>query len=70
VLPALLGNLPYDWAVDLSARMPGANVIYLLFGDGPKPDMTDTASCVNLSAWAAGALVAGGWRLLRSDADR
>lgn len=70
VLPPLLGNLPYEWAVDLSALLPGSNVIFLIFGEGPKDDMTVASSRAILAAWAAAALLAGGWRLLRSDANR
>jgi hypothetical protein len=70
VLPPLLGNLPYEWAVDLSALMPGSNAIFLIVGEGPSDDMTVTSSRVTLAAWALGALLAGGWRLLRSDANR
>jgi hypothetical protein len=70
VLPPLLGNLPYEWAVDLSALMPGSNAIYLIFGEGPSDDMTVTSSRVTLAAWALGALLAGSWRLLRTDANR
>ncbi len=70
VLPPLLGNLPYQWAVDLSALMPGSNAIYLIFGEGPKDDMTVTSSRVILAVWAISVLVAGGWRLLRTDANR
>jgi ABC-2 type transport system permease protein len=70
VLPPLLGNLPYEWAVELSAAMPGSNVIFLIFGEGPSDDMTVTSSRVTLAVWALGALVAGGWRLLHTDANR
>ena len=70
VLPPLLGNLPYDWAVDLSAMMPGSNAIFLIIGEGPSDDMTVTSSRVTLAVWALGALLAGGWRLLRTDANR
>jgi hypothetical protein len=70
VLPPLLGNLPYEWAVELSALMPGSSSIYLIFGEGPTDDMTVTSSRVTLAAWALCALLAGGWRLLRADANR
>ena len=70
VLPPLLANLPYDWAVDLSALMPGSNALYLIFGEGPRDDMTATSSRLTLTAWALTALAAGGWRLLRTDASR
>ncbi|WP_295657098.1 hypothetical protein [uncultured Nocardioides sp.] len=70
VLPPLLGNLPYDWAVDLSAAMPGSAAVHLIFGGGPSEDMTTTSSRTTLVAWAAAALLGGGWRLLTADADR
>jgi ABC-2 type transport system permease protein len=68
VLPPLLANLPYEWAVDLSALTPGSNALYLIFGEGPRDDMTATSSRLTLGAWGIAALVAGGWRLLRADA--
>ena len=70
VLPPLLANLPYDWAVTLSAAMPGSNALYLVFGEGPSDDMTVASARLTLAAWAGGALLAGGWRLLRTDANR
>lgn len=70
VLPPLLGNLPYDWAVDLAALMPGSSAVFLILGEGPSDDMTTASSRVTLAAWALTALAAGGWRLLRTDANR
>jgi ABC-2 type transport system permease protein len=70
VLPPLLGNLPYGWAVDLSALMPGSSAVHLIFGDGPSDEMTVTSSRLTLAAWGSAALLAGGHRLLRADADR
>jgi hypothetical protein len=70
VLPMLLAQLPYDWAVSLSALMPGSGVLYLIFGEGPSDDMTTTSARLTLAAWAVAALLAGGRRLLRADADR
>jgi hypothetical protein len=70
VLPPLLGNLPYGWAVDLSALMPGSSAVHLIFGDGPSDEMTVTSSRLTLAAWGSAALLAGGRRLLRADADR
>lgn len=70
VLPTLLAQLPYDWAVDLSARMPGSAAMFLIFGEGPKDDMTNASSRVTLAVWAVTAVVAGVCRLLRSDASR
>ena len=70
VLPMLLAQLPYDWAVDLSALMPGSGALYLIFGEGPSDDMTIASSRLTLAAWAVTALLAGSWRLLRTDANR
>lgn len=70
VLPPILANLPYTWAVDLSALLPGSNALFLIFGEGPKDDMTVASSRLALATWAAVALLAGGWRLIRSDANR
>jgi ABC-2 type transport system permease protein len=70
VLPILLGNLPYDWAVTLSSLMPGSGAVFLIAGEGPSDDMTTTSARLTLAAWAVAALVAGGLRLVRSDASR
>lgn len=70
VLPMLFAQLPYDWATEVSAAMPGSNALFLIFGEGPSEDMTVTSSRVILAVWAVAALVAGAWRLLRADADR
>lgn len=70
VLPLLLAQLPYDWTVRLSALMPGSSALFLVFGEGPRDDMTVASSRLTLVAWAVAAMLAGGWRLLRSDADR
>ncbi len=70
VLPPLMANLPFAWAVDVSALLPGSNALFLIFGEGPRDDMTVPASRLVLSAWGAVALLAGGWRLVRTDANR
>lgn len=69
VLPPLLAQLPYDWAATLSASMPGSNALFLIFGEGPSDEMTETSSRLVLAAWAVTALLAGGWRLVRTDAS-
>lgn len=69
VLPPLLAQLPHDWAVTLTALLPGTNVLYLIFGEGPSDDITAASARVVLAGWATAALLAGGWRLLRTDAD-
>jgi hypothetical protein len=70
VLPPLVAQLPYDWAATLSASLPGSCALFLIFGEGPSDDMTATAARVTLLVWAVAALVAGGWRLVRTDANR
>ena len=70
VLPLLLAQLPYDWAVTLSALMPGSGALYLIFGEGPSDNMTIASARLTLAVWAVTALLAGGWRLLRTDANR
>jgi ABC-2 type transport system permease protein len=70
VLPLLVAQLPYSWAADLSALLPGSSALHLVFGEGPRDDMTVTSSRLTLAAWAVTALLAGGWRLLRDDATR
>jgi hypothetical protein len=70
VLPPLLAQLPYDWAVTVTALLPGTNVLHLIFGQGPSEEMTATSARLVLAGWAAAAVLAGGWRLLRTDADR
>lgn len=70
VLPLVLGNLPQQWATDLAALMPGSSVIYLIAGEGLSEDMTPTSARTALAVWAFAALLAGGWRLIRTDASR
>jgi hypothetical protein len=69
VLPLLLQVIPHELAVRLNEMMPGSAVIYLLGGEGPGgTEMTTTSSVVTLVCWSVAALIAGGWRLLRTDA--
>ena len=69
VLPVLLQVIPHELAVRLNEMLPGTGVIYLLAGDGPAgTEMTTTSSVVVLVGWSVAALIAGGWRLLRTDA--
>ncbi|TDD22935.1 hypothetical protein E1218_18655 [Kribbella turkmenica] len=70
VLPMLLAQLPYEWSVGLSARMPGSGALFLIFGEGPRDDMTTASARLTLGLWAVTSLVAGGLRLMRTDADR
>jgi ABC-2 type transport system permease protein len=44
--------------------------LYLIFGEGPRDDMTVASARLILVAWAVAALAAGGWRLQRTDANR
>lgn len=68
VLPLLVAQLPFDWAATTSARLPGSGALFLIFGEGPMDDMTVTSARLTMLAWAVGAMAAGGWRLVRSDA--
>lgn len=68
VLPLLVANLPFDWATTVSSRLPGSGALFLIFGEGPRDDMTVASARVSLAAWATGATALGGWRLMRSDA--
>lgn len=70
VLPILLGMLSFGWSKDLSAVLPGSGAVHLMIGDPMVAGVTTTDSRIVLVLWALAALVAGGWRLLRSDADR
>ncbi|TCC27340.1 hypothetical protein [Kribbella speibonae] len=68
VLPLLMGNLPFDWTKDVAALLPGTSMRQLLIGEG-LPGLTDTGAKSTLAAWALGAFVVGGWRLVRGDAN-
>ena len=50
--------------------MPGSSALFLIFGEGPSDDMTTTSARLTLAAWGLTALLAGGWRLMRTDANR
>lgn len=69
ILPLLLGNLPFTWAKDVAALLPGTSARKLMIGEG-LPGLTATDARIALAAWAIGALLLGGWRLLRTDANR
>jgi ABC-2 type transport system permease protein len=70
VLPLVMGNLPFDWATAIASRLPGAGAIKLIFGDGPDDSMTPATARLTLTVWAVVAVAAGGWRLLRTDANQ
>lgn len=70
VLPLLLAQLGYAWSTTISEHLPGSGALFLIFGEGPSDDMTMTSASLTLVTWAIGALTAGGWRLLGSDATR
>ncbi|WP_435742573.1 hypothetical protein [Nocardioides sp. SYSU DS0663] len=69
VLPLLLVQLPYDWTTTLAAAMPGESALFLIFGESPVDGMTELSARLTLAAWAVAAVAAGGWRLIRTDAD-
>ena len=69
VLPFLLGNFPYQWAQDIAVVLPGSSAVKLVVGEGP-PGLTAADARVTLALWTIAAVVAGGWRLVRTDANR
>ena len=68
VLPILLPQFGYEWLSAIAEILPGSGAAFLLLGG--VPGMTQTSSVAVLLGWAAGALLLGGWRLLRDDANR
>ncbi|MGY1836162.1 hypothetical protein ACI79P_13720 [Blastococcus sp. SYSU DS0510] len=64
VLPALLPAFG-AWAADVGELLPGSGAVWTLLGE---PDMTAGQATALLAGWAAAALAAGGWSLLRRDA--
>jgi ABC-2 type transport system permease protein len=69
VLPLVLGNLPFGWAKDLAVLLPGSSALRLVVDAGPA-GLTTTDARITLAAWAVAALAVGGWRLVRTDANR
>lgn len=70
VLPLLVAQLPFEWTTTLAAHLPGSGALFLVFGEGPDDSMTTTAARATMLGWAVGALLLGGWRLVRADATR
>jgi ABC-2 type transport system permease protein len=70
VLPLILGNMPWTWAVEIAERLPGTSAISLIFGGGPSESLPDGQARTTLLTWAGVLLAGGGWRLVRSDANR
>lgn len=67
VLPLVL-PLFGQWLTNVANVLPGAGVIHLLVGEGD--DMTWGSAVRVLSMWAAGALLLGGTRLVKDDANQ
>ena len=65
VLPFLLPAFGVQWMADLGELLPGSGAIWTLIGE---PEMTAAQATTLLVGWAAAALIAGGWSLLRRDA--
>ena len=68
LLPILLPQFGYEWMAWLASILPGSGAAFLLLGEVPR--MTDASSVTVLLAWAGGALLLGGLRLTRNDANR
>jgi ABC-2 type transport system permease protein len=65
VLPFLLPGFGVAWLADLGELLPGSGAVWTLLGE---PDMSAAQATALLAGWAAVALAAGGWSLLRRDA--
>jgi ABC-2 type transport system permease protein len=65
VLPLLLPNFGVQWMADLGMLLPGSGATSTLLGE---PEMSTAAAAALLVGWAAAAMGAGGWSLLRRDA--
>ena len=68
ILPLLLPAFGYAWTSAVAELLPGSGGAFLLVGE--VRGMTTTSSVTVLLAWAAGALLLGGLRLVRDDANR
>ncbi|MGY1827060.1 MULTISPECIES: hypothetical protein [unclassified Blastococcus] len=64
VLPALLPAFGV-WAADIAELLPGSGAVWVLLD---ALDLTAAHATSLLAGWAAAALAAGGWSLLRRDA--
>ena len=67
VLPLVIAQFPYEWAQTIADLLPGRGAIVLIADEDVMPV---TEARLTLAGWAVAAVVAGGWRLLRTDADR
>jgi ABC-2 type transport system permease protein len=65
VLPLLLPNFGVQWMADLGMLLPGSGATFTLLDE---PEMSTAAAAALLVGWAAAAVGAGGWSLLRRDA--
>ena len=65
ILVVTLGNSGVPWLVTISDHLPGRAVISLLVVD--EAELPATTAAIVMVAWAAAALGAGGWSLLRRD---
>ncbi|MFW3169879.1 hypothetical protein [Geodermatophilus sp. CPCC 206100] len=68
VLPLLLPQFGYAWTTSFAHALPGSGAAHLLLGG--IPGMTQASSVTVLLVWAAGALLLGWLRLVRTDAHR
>ena len=57
-------------AVETAERLPGTSALTLILGGGPSDSLSDGQARTTLLIWAAGLLTLGGWRLVRTDANR
>ncbi|WP_435770606.1 hypothetical protein [Nocardioides sp. SYSU DS0651] len=67
VLPLVIAQFPYEWAQLIADLLPGRGAVTLIFEEDV---MTLAEARATLAGWAVAGLAAGGWRVLRTDADR
>ena len=68
VLPLFLPQFGLAWTSELAQWLPGSGAAFLLLGE--VPGMTTASSVAVLLGWAGGALLLGGSRLIKDDANR
>ncbi|MCZ2859199.1 hypothetical protein [Blastococcus sp. VKM Ac-2987] len=68
VLPLFLPQFGYEWLTSFAQALPGSGAAFLLLQE--LEGMTRASAVTVLLAWAGGALLLGGLRLLRQDANR
>ena len=64
-LPVALGNVGVRWLTAISDALPGRAIVSMLVVD--EVELAPIAVATVMIAWATGAVIAGGWSLIRRD---